>query len=182
MDELLKGSFDVLTDWYKIIQPRTDLAVVLKAKEESKPSKVLTEDHYKYRANLIPKRNFPYPIDDEVDNFYRSGEITYFDWNPNVALQFTTRMTGHYDKKGLIKNISAGVHILSWGTLPSGEGDLVREGLYVERKDLGWNKNGTLITISGDLADPTKTHDNITDALTMITPNVLRHREIIRGR
>ncbi len=186
MATLLQGSFDVFGEWYTgIIRPRTDLQLVPKIKEQLEPiSSKLTEDHYIYRANLVPPLS-ELPAPHSVGNFpsfHEEGEITGFDWNPNVALQLTTKMVGHYDKQGEIVGFDGRVAMLSWGISEREQDVLSLPDLYVENVDLGWEKYGTSIQIVGNMENPDATTDNVVTALKLITPNVINHRDIIQGR
>lgn len=181
-DPIIRDAFNLLGEYYKeILQPRTDLAVVLKKKEDpTQDPQRLGKVYYEYIANFIPTTSLPYR-DYERPDYATPDAITGRDWYPNVALQFDVRLYDKYDieKKvytGLEPRFSIGV----WGIVPKDQALLTKPGLYLSYSNL-WYRDCSILTVLNNENNPSETLGNISSALTIATPNILLHKKHVGG-
>lgn len=180
-EPLIRRCFKVLTDYYAtILAPRMDLAVILKKKEEPNldPRKI-GQDHYHYLVNFV-QPDLPYRSH-HSDDYYKPGEIGHGHWHPNVALQFDYRIKDKYSQEArAVVGLEPWIGIRGWGTIRKDETTATNPKLYVNHGN-SWYLNNFLIQIEGNPQFPEETTALVEEALTIVTPNVLNHRQFIRS-
>jgi len=183
MNPLIQGCFLMLAEYYqKILQPRTDLRAVLKKKEDpTVEPRRLGKYYYIYLANFVPNADFPFPTDMFNDSYFRPGEISDSDWYPNVAFQFGIYVNDRYNPDVKVyTGLNALINMRVWGIVDRDENTITSRSMSIGF-DNAWNRPYTTIGIVGNIQNPQETSNLVQGALTMVTPNVLNHRDIIKG-
>jgi hypothetical protein len=185
MREILFGSFELMQQWYSgEIKYLTKLGQVLKINEVLTPEPIALDYTYcTYRVNFIPPQTeWPDPGDHNYGyRFNKPGFISEeTDWNPNVAFQLTTRMTDAYTGGSDVSVLKPIVEMKVWGRVEQYEG--IPNSHTSLKFRSGNGKIGSVITIQGEVDNPQSTLENVRNALICVTPNVLRHKQIIQGQ
>lgn len=183
LDPLIRGSFRVLEEYYRtIVQPRTDLVIVAKKKEQPDDPNKLGQDHYVYMANFVPQNDRPYSDDRDASNTYwQANRFGFNDWHPNVALQFGMYLRDKYSQElKAAVGLNALLNIRVWGKVPTQKDAITHPDLYLSYGN-GWDRTYSTFTIYGNQEQPEQTEQQIQTALTIATPNVLTHRQKIQG-
>lgn len=188
--KLIDTTFEVFDDFYKnVVEPRTNTKVVRKQQEYPQPHpmyphgwpKYAERTHYTYQASIVPaeSKDWVFQPSSQIDTWFaQPGNITAFDWNPNVSLLLSFTLTTPYDeqKQVYLPTLKPNVSLLIWGIMPQ---DSVNSDSPM-RIGIGYG-NSWYRDYSGLFLNPNPDaapllEPGLTEAFKLASPRVLGHR------
>lgn len=192
-EEVFKSTSIAFQEYFeKVLKKRLQVALVVQHGQNlDQRTNRIVRDRLALVMNVVHTDSQPYRISSPMEARYLSqGDIRLSDgtqpqFHPNIALQFEQILsedcdmkTGTWDKMDYKGSISV------WGKPEGYQRDIpIPEGMQMSVSDHGWNMTGTTIWFS-TAENPYRTAnavDNLRKALTIVTPNVFQHKDIIRG-
>lgn len=187
---LINATFEVFNDFYKtVVSPRLSTRVVRKQQEypQLHPNHLLgwpkygERIHYTYQASVIPsaESGLVHEPNNQIDTWFaKPGDITSFDWTPNVALLLSFELVTPYDQERrlYLPTLKPRIALHVWGIVPkdsTNSDSPMRIGIGYGNS---WNRNhsGLFLSPSPDAAPLLE--PGLTEAFKLASPRVLGYR------
>lgn len=180
---LIEGCMETLKEYYEtILKPRTDLREVLKKREE-------------YNVDFQRSHNFPFVysanfISEDLLNgniihfgaYADPGRMDFNDWHPNVALQFKLQLGDKYNRREQkVIDLWPNIELNVWGAVEVEKRMIMPANVGFEHLN-AFDSVYTGFNINGNINNPKAASDSLSKVLEIITPQVLTHREIMKGK